>query len=194
MVSLSIIVPTCGRPSLKRTLDSCLVQMTPDDRIIVVGDGPQPASEELCTSVDERIIYLDGPLTKCYGHKQRQVGLPVAAEDYVVFMDDDDVFTPGALQVIRDAAGRWPGRPMLFQFIDKNGAVIWQRPELRQGNVGTPCIVLPNKPELFGTWGDRYEGDYDFIRSTVDRWPGGEQAIAWRPNIVADCRPVRSRL
>jgi len=57
---------------------------------------------------------------------------------------------------------------------------------LIQGNVGAPCIVTPHVPGLLGTWGDRYEGDFDFIKSTMDLW-GGEPD--WRDDVIAICRP-----
>lgn len=187
-VTFSIIVPTCGRPTLKRALDSAVGQLRAGDRVLVVGDGRQTDAERTCADYTRSVRYLEGPQTSCFGNRQRQLGMLRAWADYLLFLDDDDVFTPGALATVRDAIRLWPGRPMLFKFIDRNGLVLWLRPEVLQGNVSTAQIVFPNRAEWLGEWGDRYEGDYDFIRSTLDKWPGGENAVVWRPNILTDCR------
>lgn len=188
-MTLSIIIPTCGRASLKRTLWSLVGQIADGDQVLVIGDGAQPQAETICRAFSTlNLRYVDGVETHCFGNRQRQAGMALATGDYLLFLDDDDVYVPGALQVVREAAAQWPDCPMLFRFIDKNGAVLWRDPVVREGNVSTVQIVFPNRPEWLGAWGDRYEGDYDFIRSTLDRWPGGDQAVAWRPNILADCR------
>jgi len=187
-MSLSIIVPTCGRASLKRTLLSISPQLEDGDEVIVVGDGPQPQAESICAEFGPCVEYLDGVISHCYGNRQRQQGMTLATGDYLMFCDDDDVLVPNALTIVRKSASLWPGRPMLFQFIDRNGLVLWQRPIVTQGNISTAQIVFPNRPEYLGNWGDRYEGDLDFIQSTLAKWPGGESVLVWRPNILADCR------
>lgn len=188
-MTFSIIVPTSGRVLLDRTLRSIVPQLEGEDEVIVVGDGPQPQAQTICRGFG-RVVYIEHGPTHCFGNSQRQEGMRVATGDYLLFVDDDDVFVTGALQVVREAARRWPGRPMLFRFIDHNGLVLWRDPVVREANVSTAQIVFPNRPEYLGTWGDRYEGDYDFIRSTMDKWPGGDDAVVWRPNILIDARKV----
>lgn len=189
-MTLSIIIPTCGRASLRRVLESCVSQCEVGDQVVVVGDGIQPNAETICRDFGLTVLYADGIETHCYGNRQRQAGIAMATGEYLLFIDDDDVYTPGALQVVREAIVKWSDRPMLFRFIDKNGAVLWRDPVVREANVSTQQIVLPNRFSRFGVWGDRREGDYDFIRSTLNKWPGGDQAVVWRPNILADCRQL----
>jgi hypothetical protein len=44
---------------------------------------------------------------------------------------------------------------------------------IREGNVSTQMFCVPRTATL-GKWGTRYEGDYDFIASTVAANPGSE--------------------
>jgi glycosyltransferase involved in cell wall biosynthesis len=185
-MTLSIIIPTCGRSSLRRTLLSLVPQLLEGDQVLVIGDGEQPNSAIICQEFG--VCYVDGVETGCFGNRQRQAGMALATGDYLLFIDDDDVYVPQALSVVRLAIAEHPDRPMLFQFIDKNGAVIWQQQEVKEGNISTAQIVFPNRSTQLGVWQDRYEGDFDFVRSTLDKWPGGDQAVVWRPNILVDCR------
>jgi glycosyltransferase involved in cell wall biosynthesis len=189
-MTVSIVMPTCGRPSLRRALESVVRQLRSGDEVIVVGDGVQPDAERICRAFGPSVEYVDGVETRCFGNRQRQAGMAMAAGDYLLFLDDDDTYVPGALDAVREAAAQWLGRPMLFQFIDRNGAVLWRDAAVRQGNVSTQQVVFPNRSDRLGVWGDRYEGDFDFIRSTLDQWPNGDDAVVWRPNILADCRQM----
>lgn len=181
-IRLSVIVPTCGRRTLARAVASALTQLSHEDEVIVVGDGPQPAAQAFCRTISPVVQYVEGPMTRCWGNTQRQVGLRCAVGDYVAFLDDDDIFVPGALPVMKAAVAESPSQPVLFQFVDRHGAVIWCDREVRQGNVSTQCVCVPNVTEKLGTWGERYEGDYDFITSTLACYGAG--SVVWRPNIV----------
>ena len=186
---LSIIMPTIGRFSLWRALNSLVPQLEAGDEVLLVGDGPQPIAKRASEVYGTSVRYVEHEPTHCFGNAQRQAGLAMASGDYVLFLDDDDILIPSAFAVVRDAIRETADCPMLFQHIDRNGLVLWIDPVVRMGNVSTAQIVFPNRPEYLGAWKDVYEGDYWFIRSTLDTWPGGDAAVVWRPNILADCRP-----
>lgn len=183
--TLTCIVPTCGRILLARLLGTLIPQMIPDDRVLVVGDGPQLWAERFCVGIPH-VTYVEGPKTNCYGNAQRQHALALVETDYVIFADDDDRFIEGALLIMREAAEQAPGKPMLGQFIDKHGLVLWADPNIRQGNVSTQMICFPASIAKIGTWGARYEGDYDYIQSVASAV--GEDAFVWRPNIWQTAR------
>lgn len=191
-MSFSIIIPTVGRPSLSRTLYSCLRQMHADDEIIVVTDGPCPEAFDIVRLIQNGLIdpfqldYIVGEYTKNYGNAQRNRGMEVARQDYLMFIDDDDIYVPNALDAVRQTISYNPQVPLLFQFVDRNGARIWHKMELVEGNVGTPCIVVPNISEKLGEFGARYEGDFDFIKKTCELW---DNTHVWVPRVIVDCRP-----
>jgi len=183
--TISCIVPTCGRITLARLFGTLLHQLSPDDRVIVVGDGHQPWSQRFCEGM-RKVRYLDGPETHCWGNAQRQVALPLVTTDAVIFADDDDRFFEHALDTMRDGLEETPGRPLLGQMIDKHGLVLWMDQAIRQGNVSTQMVCFPRVLAQAGVWGNRYEGDLDYIQSVVAGT--GEAAVVWRPNIWQTCR------
>lgn len=196
MVSLSIIIPTpgLGRP-LKRCLRSIASQpLHPGDEVLVVGDttdGPLPDVEALVADFGPQYRYLTLPTTeRSWGHDQINHGITVAMGDYLVYQDDDDVFTEGAFGSIRNAAEEHPGRPLMFRFVTRFRTLVWgAAPVLAQDHVGGHCFVVPNRKAYLAPWTPRYAGDWDHIRGTLDRWPGGDASVVWREEVISLARP-----
>jgi len=184
--SLSVIVPTVGRPVLLRLLEDLAPDLEPTDEVIVVGDGPQPQADLTVQAMAcDQMRYVDGPATGCYGNAQRQLGMSLARGSHLCFFDDDDRVLVGGLRILRRLASAHPMTVVISRMIDKHSLILWQVPEVRQGNVSTQMLLVPNVPPRLGVWGDRYEGDYDFLTSTLAYgWP-----VQWSPTILADCRP-----
>jgi len=166
-IRLSVIVPTTGRTTIGRTLDSITPQLLPGDEVIVIRDQ----------SGD-------------WGATPRTRGMREATGSHILFMDDDDVYLPDAFARIRSALRLAPNRPHLFQLHrEPIGDVLWKDAAVRVANVSTQMFVTPNDPNRLGVWGTRYEGDYDFINSTCAMYPEGPvfvpQTIAtWRPGAL----------
>lgn len=169
-VSLSIIVASSGRPTLTQTLATITPQMIPGDELILAIDN----------SGD-------------WGHTARNRAIYQARGDYLLHMDDDDIYRHGAFAKIRAALADNPGRPHLFGLYchpippRKSECILPGELKLIEGNVGTQMFVHPNKPETFGVWVSRYGGDYDFIAATVAKFPEG--SLVWRREVIAEWRP-----
>lgn len=161
MTALSIVVASSGRPTLARTVESARSQMRDGDEILV--------------SVNQ-----DCP----WGHKARNQLMRAARGDWLLFMDDDDMYTPGALDTVRGAVGL-VGHPHVFRMRYATGDVLWTDREVRCGNVSTQMVVVPNVGDLLGRWGDRYEGDFDFIAETCSNL--GQPF--WHEDVIALVRP-----
>ena len=87
--SVSAVIPTIGRPSLTRAVQSVLDQTYPVDEIIVVAD----ADVQVSVPADDRIVLLRsgvgvGP-ARC-----RQLGIDAASGSVIALLDDDDVWSP----------------------------------------------------------------------------------------------------
>lgn len=147
MTSLTVIIPSSGRPSLKDTVDSVIHQLRPDlgDWLLVQTNNQAP-----------------------WGNALRQEMMGHARTDAMLFMDDDDFYTPGALDVIRTRYAETPKRVHIFKMLyAENDFVLWTEPVLRVGNVASQMICVPTALHCpLGGWGDRYEGDFDFIHGT----------------------------
>lgn len=180
MVRLSIILATSGRPSLALAMESAVCQMQDVDELIIAGGGPlAEALAEECG-----VEWIDLPAGGDWGHSERNAAMPLAEGTHLLFVDDDDALLPGALATIRAAIATAPDLPHVFRMIDPHGRILPERPGLAQGHIGTPCLVAPNVPEKLGRWGHRYEGDFDFIRSTLAHYPDG---AVWHADVIYGC-------
>jgi hypothetical protein len=142
-VTFSIVIATAGRRSITQTLAAITPQLEHGDEILI-----------------ERL--------DCdWGGKARRNAIPRCAGTHLLFIDDDDHHTEGALEHIREKVGRSPHQVHLFAMAYDDGRVVEPTWPLRIGSVGTPMFCVPNVPGCIGEWSDRYECDYDFIDSTM---------------------------
>lgn len=91
--SVSVVIPTVGRPSLGRAVESVLRQSQPVSEIIVVAD----TERQVDLPSDERITLLrndsPGGPAPC-----RQRGIDAARGSVIALLDDDDEWYPEKLQ------------------------------------------------------------------------------------------------
>ncbi len=181
MIRLSMILATSGRDSLMFAARSTRVQMKAGDELLIVGGG---ALGEMVAGWNQA-RWIDIPAGGNWGHAERNHAIPLANGTHLLFIDDDDALVPGALDCIRDAVAEAPGRPHIFAMIDPHGRTLPMVPQVRQGNIGTPQIVAPNVAGKLGVWGNRYEGDFDFIAGTVGHYADGP---VWHDTVIYACR------
>ena len=90
--SVTAVIPTIGRPSLTRAVQSVLDQTYPVDEIIVVAD----ADVQVSVPADDRIVLLRNGVSvgpaRC-----RQLGIDAASGSVIALLDDDDVWSPSKL-------------------------------------------------------------------------------------------------
>lgn len=181
-MTVSILVATLGRPTLERTLESITSQLRPGDQVIVIGATQSigdRAAKYGCTFV------LANP-GRDWGASERAVGIAHATGDYVSFMDDDDVYTPGARDAMEAAMTAHPGKPTIFRMqIARTGELLWREPVAKMGNMGTPMMFLPTAAAKRGRWGKRYGNDFEFWASM--QWPASD--IVWSSDVIASIRP-----
>ena len=108
-----------------------------------------------------------------------------ATGDWIAFMDDDDVFTPGAIDTIRKVVSGQPPALFVFRMIFA-GSVIWTLPVVALQNVGTPMLVCPSRGWRPWPTTDYANEDYGFADLNKDAWPGG---TVFREEIIARVRP-----
>lgn len=171
---ISFIVPTIGRRSLIDTLAS--IELETCDEILVVGD--QSLAPVL---TDPRIRFIPCPPGGDWGHTERNYATPMARGQYIAHIDDDDVYAPGARELMSDAIATADGRPILFRMRYPNGIILWQDANIRCGNVGTPMMLIPNRPTMLGKWESYVGGDCAFLQSC--KWKAED--YIWRPEVIA---------
>ena len=194
--TLTVVIPTIGRRTLARTLASIRSQaLLAGDEVLLVCDGDFPDSRRVWSEsgLAGRMLWIDGGPSRDWGMTARTRGIEQAVGEWLLFMDDDDVYLPGAFAAIRQALFLAPRRPHLFRMrsVHARGGLIWGHREVKCGNVSTQCFGVPNDHARMGRWSPRYEGDYDFIASTLLHYAEGP---VWREEVIAewlhDCQPT----
>lgn len=178
-VVISFLVPSIGRPSLAKTLAS--IELWPGDEVLVIGELASLGEYVTQENIERGIRFIHCPRGNDWGHAERNYATRFAHGQYLAHIDDDDVYAPNTRAIMQDAIDTTPGRPILFRMRFPNGITLWEDPNLRCGNMGTPCILIPNVPEMLGTFGSFVGGDTHYIETM--KWP--QESIVFRPEVIA---------
>lgn len=90
---ITFIIPTIGRDTLSRTLESLIAQTQPDWNAIVVFDGISPT----IGIPDARISFMEISKKGNAGFVRNE-GIKVATTEWIGFVDDDDTLTPNYIE------------------------------------------------------------------------------------------------
>jgi glycosyltransferase involved in cell wall biosynthesis len=183
MVRISVIIPTIGRASLAAALKSCIAA---DEIIVVIDDAAGPSDWHAWESSKAKVVHVHGG---DHGYTARHRGMEVATGTHLAFLDDDDVYLPGAIDLFR---GHATDVPVIFRMDHYDHGILWRDKVLEFGNVSTQMMLVPNVPEKLGSW-EPYApelrepgGDYTFLAGCVEKMG----APLWRAEIVAKLRPT----
>ncbi len=98
IIKISVIIPTCDRPDfLPKTVDSVIAQTRKPNEIIVVNNGAEKVS--LPEQVTEKIKVFN-IMVHAGVAQARNFGACVAKNDYLAFLDDDDLWNPEYLEKV----------------------------------------------------------------------------------------------
>ncbi len=162
--TISVVIPSRGRPDVvPRAVSSALAQTVRDLEVIVVVDGPDPATEAALLGIGDprvRVIVSPEPVG---GGAARNIGVAAAASEWIAFLDDDDLWLPTKLErqlaaiaaagvaepicfcpiVVRDRTGDQAWRTRAPGPREPMGDYLFVRRSLRQGEgtVGTSTIL-----------------------------------------------------
>lgn len=185
--SLSVLVATTGRKTLRATLESFGPDLRPCDVVHVCMDGRNDLVRRLVDEMSRTYFgywfYHEGETLGYWGHAVRNQFLPSLDTDLVWNLDDDDTAAPGALSAIRHSDGAWTIFRMQFmEGHPANGIVCWRWKRLMKGDIGTPMVIAPPSEARFAL---EYGGDFAYVEGLVDEF--GEPA--WDERIIALIRP-----
>lgn len=95
---VSVVIPTRHRAALlTQCLDSICAQTVTDIEVIVVVDGPDPATIDFLSNLhDSRVTYVTHPESRGVS-TARNTGIGLATGRWLAFCDDDDVWAPTKL-------------------------------------------------------------------------------------------------
>ena len=156
MLKFSIIIPVYNaEKTLEKCLDSICKQTFSDYEVILIDDGSTDQSLNICKKYEEQNPKI------CVHHQQnrgpseaRNVGLELAAGNWICFIDSDDFVEESYLQDISDAAQEFDADVIFIGYskISENGEKDSFFPgEVAENNIKT--ILMLSEIDMFGyTW------------------------------------------
>lgn len=173
----AIILPTIGRESLDRAIQSIMEQNHKDWHLYIVGDGIQPSSRFL---PDSRITILrvDGPGYD-YGTFARNYAINHSNnEEWICHLDDDDLWLNHHLRFISDIIKNDADIDIIStsgqEFRMKHKHPRTSKLVCKMGRINTTDILTPGlayKRELFnktGGWQYSEHHDLDLWNEMID--------------------------
>jgi glycosyltransferase involved in cell wall biosynthesis len=160
---VSVVIPTHGRPRLvERAVRSALDQTFRKLEVIVVIDGPDsPTVEALSRITDARldVLELRGNVG---GSEARNIGVRYARAKWIAFLDDDDEWLPGKIELQHMAGEALAVRDTIVagRFIERTE---------NSERVLPRRLPLPGEPV----------GDYLFVRKGWNSGEGFLQTSTW---------------
>ena len=144
----SVIVPLHNAESyMRKALDSVCKQDFTDYELIIVCDACSDNSEKIAHEYSNYVMKAD------FGRAglSRNAALDIATGEWILFLDDDDWYLPGAFRKIADAVMRTPDIDMLAYGFDWKGVGVVKQ------NLGQIFIAVWNK-----AWKRSFIGDERF--------------------------------
>jgi len=139
---VTFVVPTLGRESLTRTIDSLRAQTDDGWRAVVVSDGRRAGLTVPLDLADDRVTVTSAPATGSAG-LTRNHALPWIETQYTAFVDDDDAIEPEYVARLRDIAGRLRSDVVVFRMDHPELGVLpdWEDPRIEWGQVGISFAI-----------------------------------------------------
>jgi len=99
---ISAVIPAFNRErTIERAAESALTQSEPPEEILVVDDGSTDATADRVARLGDRVRYVFQD--NAGASAARNLGVEIAAEDWIAFLDSDDFWRPEHLSRMRDA-------------------------------------------------------------------------------------------
>ena len=171
MPSFHILIASIGRPSLQIMLNSLLPQLRACDHVTIVFDDVEPPQLNTERAECQIHIHRQTPNLGAWGHGIRNTyAKRLEPTDFVMHADDDDIYTKGAFDQLRKLCRN----PMLLYIakMDKRGIIFPLATYIKEGEIGTPCGIIPYQLNKLGNWLPRIGGDGKFYEGIARRAKG----------------------
>jgi len=169
-MEVTFIIPSIGRETLKRSINSLIEQTNDNWRAIIIFDGVKPNFEPT-DKIKVLSVKKIGSFGTHHGESGlvRNFGLDVCETEWVSFLDDDDTVDKNYVEYLLNNGDK---DLVIFRMLYKNGSIIPKKLDntIRFGNVGI-SIAFKKK---FLDMGIRFKKnrngeDYDFINDVLSK-------------------------
>jgi GR25 family glycosyltransferase involved in LPS biosynthesis len=118
---ITFIIPTIGRQTLPKTVESLQNLHSTDWKAIIVFDGIKPTFH----TNDERIkvISIDKKGEKNHAGRVRNAGIKLAETNWIGFVDDDDILLPTYIDDFKESLLHKPD-VIIFKMLNNDGRIL----------------------------------------------------------------------
>lgn len=171
-ISLSILIPTINRPTLKHMLYSLVPQLTAEDNVYIVGDNCNVDDSVKNELPNKNIHWLRTEEKLGHdGHGIRNKYQTQLKGTHIWHIDDDDYVIPRSVNLIKNEIKKTPHTPLLFKVQCLGLFTLWVEPTLTQDHFMTTQMgIWPNEPDKFAFWPLEKSGDNKWVRDTINNF------------------------
>jgi hypothetical protein len=172
--SFHIFIPSIGRPTLKKLLDSLKPQLQQQDAVTIVFDGPEAAKKGFTQDWLNGFICKTNVITHpvninkwSHGIANEYLGKLTPETTFLMNADDDDFYTPNAFSILRQKCTKPQCLYIARMNLMSNPSKVYPDDtwEIRFENIGTPNGIIPFKEASKVKWGLRFGGDFDYYQA-----------------------------
>ena len=170
--SFHVLIATIGKNSIFKLLNTFNEQLTENDYLTIVFDGPdwpniqevQEYTEDFKCTVS---VIVEEKNLGYWGHAIRNKHKNLDG-DFVFHVDDDDIITSDCMDTLRTHCTD-KNKVCVFKMKMESGEIVWKEKKIVFSEIGTPMGIVPidiNKKADFGYF---YGGDHAFYKSLEDQ-------------------------
>ena len=143
---ITFIIPSLGRDTLKRTIDSIIALNNPNWKVIIIMDGV-PCPYNIEDKYKSKIMVMNIPkIGKKDGNgragKVRNIGILRCDTEWVAFVDDDDTISPDYIDKALEEIKKDPKVDcIVFRMFRKKVIPALDAMQLKVGDVGISFLV-----------------------------------------------------
>ena len=169
MPSFHILIPSIGRPTLQRLINSLLPQLHECDHITIVFDDVEPMKITTEGAKCQIHIYRQTPNLGFWGHGIRnKYANKIERTEFVMHADDDDMYIEGVFDKLRLLCKR-DDTLYIAKIIDCFGNIMPPGNYVKEGIINTACGIIPYDLNISAIWTRRFGGDGAFYQAIADQ-------------------------
>jgi glycosyltransferase involved in cell wall biosynthesis len=161
-ITFNILIATVGRPSLQNMINSLNNQLNENDCLTIVFDGHLSLPSFDLSQLKCKVNQYFEPINLGYwGHAIRNKYSDLLEKrDFIMHADDDDIYIENTFNFFRKKCINT--NTLYIGCMKFNKTIIPKNNIIKEGNIGTPCGIIPYDLNLKGKWLERSGGDGAF--------------------------------
>lgn len=161
------LLPTIGRESIFNMIESLRDQVSEEDIFTIIFDGWDKDNvfekvKDITADFNCKVnVIYEKENYGYWGHKLRNEKYSNLEGDFVLHLDDDDIYMPNTIKIAKRICTD-KNKLYIFKIFSPLHGILWKEPKVALRNISTQSGIIPTKLNNLGNWGYSYGGDYEF--------------------------------